>query len=53
MEGCWEERLVPLETAKTERRRSTSALAHSGQATRPFPLTNLSKRELQPRQRYS
>jgi hypothetical protein len=49
-----EGRFEPLETAKTERRRSTRLLSQSGQATREvFPLTNLSKRVSQSRQRYS
>ena len=50
---CGEERLALPETANTERRRSTRALSHLGHATRAFPLTNLSKRDSQSRQRYS
>ncbi len=48
-----EERADPLETAKTERSRSTRALSQSGHSMRPFPLTNLSKRVSQSRHRYS
>jgi len=50
---CGEERLATLETAKTERSRSTRLLSQSGQVTRAFPLTNRSKRAAHFRHRYS
>ena len=51
--GSADARVALFETEKTERRRSTRALSHSGQATRDFPLTNLSNRDSHSRHRYS